>query len=253
MELVGSDLQFGKDLSGIDADLILALGGDGTVLYLARHLFGRQIPVISVNLGRLGFLAEVGLDDVEKVLHSFMCNDAFVSRRMMLECEILDEGGKRRNWLRALNDVVVSRVAGRMITVEVACQSTPIMSYSGDGIIASTPTGSTAYSLSAGGPILDPQLEVVGIIPICPHTLVTRPVVIDASEVVYIRLGEDTERAVLTVDGQEDAELHPAGKLKITRAPEPLLLVTTGKHPFQTVREKLNWFGDTRLHGDMDV
>ena len=140
MELVGKDLQFGKDLSALEADLILALGGDGTVLYLARHLFGKQIPVISVNLGRLGFLAEVGLEDAEGVLKSFAQGKAHISRRMMLECEILDANGERVTWLRALNDAVVGREAGRMITVEVACQSTPIMSYSGDGVIVNTPS-----------------------------------------------------------------------------------------------------------------
>lgn len=239
--LVGKDLEFSKDLGGVEADVILALGGDGTVLYLARHLYGRQIPVLSVNVGRLGFLAEVQIADVPAVLGALAAGQAHVSRRMMLWCEVHTEPGERKAFFRALNDAVVSREGGRMLAFEISCSSGLVMSYPGDGVIVSTPTGSTAYGLSAGGPILDAELEALALVPICPHMLSTRPVVFAGTESVHVRLAGHGDKARFTADGQEGVELLNGDTLAVTRAAEPFLLVSTGKSRFETIREKLDW------------
>ena len=199
------------DLEGEGIDLLLSLGGDGTLLRAARLVAGLDIPVLGVNLGHLGFLTAAPEGDLERVLERVLDGDFLLDRRFTLEARIRPEegaasGGAPTTFL-ALNDFVVhqagvARVARLGLWVGEGDAEEEIGSFSGDGVILSTPTGSTAYSLSAGGPIVVPSVECVIVTPICPHTLAVRPLVIPASRSVTVRSLDAEESLVLTVDGQ---------------------------------------------------
>ncbi len=237
-EIVGVDLDIESDLRGVEADMMLSFGGDGTLLSVARRLRGSQVPVMPVNLGRMGFLAEVPWSECAARLREALAGDCVVSPRMMLEVE--PPGGERT---LALNDAVVSRgTLSRVLHVEARVGGMTVGRHDGDGIIVSTPTGSTAYSLSAGGPLVSPFVEAIIVVPICPHTMSTRPVVVGAGRTVEIRLLESGSRAMLAVDGQVQWEVEPGSSVLVRKAPKPLLLVELpGRDWFNTVRKKLHW------------
>ncbi len=181
--------------------MIAVFGGDGTLLYAARLVAASGVPILGVNLGSLGFLTEVKLEEVQQVFSRLLSGDYLLEDRMLLQVEVF-RGDRSDGCHLALNDAVINKGAlARIIELEVTVNKDPVMLIRADGLIISSPTGSTAYSLSAGGPILHPTLEAFIITPICPHTLTNRPVVVPDGMVigVYLRRGADV---MLTVDGQ---------------------------------------------------
>jgi NAD+ kinase len=222
-------------------DVILVLGGDGTLLHAARLVGAAGIPILGVNLGSLGFLTEVKLDEMYSALESLLSGQYQLEERVLLNVEVIRKGKNAAQYL-ALNDAVINKGAlARIIDLEVSVNSQPVLSTRGDGLIISTPTGSTAYSLAAGGPILYPTLEAFIIAPICPHALTNRPVVIPDRDEVEVCLKRGTD-VMLTVDGQVGMPLQPHDCLKVYRAQSTLKLVLPfGSTFFRLLREKLRW------------
>lgn len=222
-------------------DVVIVLGGDGTLLHAARLIGANGIPIIGINLGSLGFLTEVKLDEMYAALEGLLAGRYDIEERMLLNVEVIREGAIAAQYL-ALNDAVINKGAlARIIELEVRANAQLVLSTRSDGLIISTPTGSTAYSLSAGGPILYPTLDAVVIAPICPHSLTNRPLVIpDRHEVeVYLHRGQDV---MLTVDGQVGMPLLPKDYLQVRRAETTLkLLLPFGNTFFKLLREKLRW------------
>lgn len=222
-------------------DLVVVLGGDGTFLYAAGLVGGSGVPILGVNLGWLGFLTEVNLDEMYPAFERVLLGKYQLEERMFLEIEALRDGAVQSSYL-ALNDAVINKGAlARMIEFEVVVNSQLVTVTRADGLIISTPTGSTAYSLSAGGPILYPTLGAVIITPICPHTLTNRPVVVPNEAVVEVNLrhGQDV---ILTVDGQVRTPLATRDRLRIRKAHPTLRLVRPeGSTFFGLLREKLKW------------
>jgi NAD+ kinase len=241
-----------SDLSHIKADLVLVFGGDGSILSVARRLRGNPIPVFGVNLGHLGFLAEIEAHELRKTLPRILKGDYVLSRRMMLLVCVVAPCGPRHGARRgageyvALNDAVIQRVPrARMISVDVRVSGEEVAVYKGDGLIVSTATGSTGYNLSAGGPILSERLKALIVIPICPHTLANRPIVLSGDETVEVcvstRTGEPVE---LIMDGQVSCTLPSGAVVEIGRAPYEFNLVTVGrKGRYEIIRDKLHWAG----------
>ncbi len=215
-------------------ELAIAVGGDGTLLRTARAVFGRNIPVMGINAGSLGFLTEVPADEVEDALERIKNGDYTVENRMLLEAAF---SGKREY---ALNDHVVSMTSDmRMITVRIRIDGTKITEVSCDGIVVSTPTGSTAYSLACGGPIVTPGINATILTPISPHTLSFRPLVVDPEDTIEII---PLTPATLVVDGQHRYELEKDTPVRIKKAPFSLPLIRTGKRGyFEILRSKLGW------------
>jgi NAD+ kinase len=233
----------GEDLP----DLVLSLGGDGTLLRAARMILGRRIPLLGVNLGHLGFLTAAGEDELEAALDRIIAGDYACEPRFTLRATVLDAEGRQVAVFDALNDVVVhkvgaARVARLAIQVGPAGAEEDVGSLSGDGIIVATPTGSTAYNLSAGGPILVPTMECLTVTPICPFTLAVRPLVVPSSENVLIRPLERDPSLVFTVDGQDGRHLEEGEWVRVERGEAPLELVRFPDTTFfATLRRKLKW------------
>ncbi|HPP06693.1 MAG TPA: NAD(+)/NADH kinase, partial [Syntrophorhabdaceae bacterium] len=187
---------------GEGADLIIVLGGDGTLLAVTRQLKGRAVPILGVNLGGLGFLTEISVEELPLMLKSILSGNYKTSRRMMLDVGVIRDGSMIFN-LPVLNDAVITKDAlARIIDIEVYVNSVYLTTYKADGLIFSTPTGSTGYSLSAGGPILYPSLKNIIITPICPHMLTNRPLILSEDVEMKAILKSQNERVVLTIDGQ---------------------------------------------------
>ncbi|RKY66056.1 MAG: hypothetical protein DRQ08_04090 [Candidatus Latescibacterota bacterium] len=227
------------DLGG--TDLVVAIGGDGTILRTARELRG-TVPILGVNLGRLGFLAEVSAEELEEAFGEVLDGRVRVEERTGLSAYAEGEG----EVFFAVNDVVLERGASpRMMEVRVFVEDELLGSYLADGIIFATPTGSTAYSLSAGGPIVHPGLDALILTPICPHSLSVRPMVLPPDEEVVVRVRSDRgEDMALTVDGQVRCGLHPEDTVRVRRAEEKVKLVAFPDRSFYSVlRTKLLWGG----------
>ncbi|HEY6394409.1 MAG TPA: NAD(+)/NADH kinase [Candidatus Binataceae bacterium] len=226
------------------ADLIVVLGGDGTLLGVARMVAARETPIIGVNLGGLGFLTEVTIAEAQTALARVLDGKFEVDRRITLEAIVVRAGTASRNSERfhGLNDVVLNkRPLGRMLQLDVVADKKPFCKYSADGLIVATPTGSTAYALSAGGPIVFPTLGVVLLAPICPHTLSNRPVVLPDSFEIEVRVRGSDHDAMLTVDGQESAQVGMADTVRIRRGKHAVVLIRS-QHPyFEIWRNKLRW------------
>jgi NAD+ kinase len=223
-------------------DLIVVLGGDGTLLSVARRHAGGP-PILGVNLGRLGFLTEVARDDLYPALVDILAGRFEVEPRSLFEVLLERADGRKRRYL-ALNDAVITKTAlARIIELNVSVDGRPVSRYRADGLVISTPTGSTAYNLSAGGPILHPQLPVAVLTPICPHTLTLRPLVVPDTSVVEVTLETPRESVYLTVDGQEGDEMGEGDRVRIRRHAEPVRLVRTGdpRSIFEGLRSKLHW------------
>jgi NAD+ kinase len=227
-----------SDLGGYEADLALAFGGDGTLISVARRLEATGIPILGVNLGHLGFLAELSVDELEDGIDRVLAGSCEVSERMMF-CVQTPGAGE----VVALNDVVVARgPLSRMLSFEVSCSRQLVSQYDGDGLIVSTPTGSTAYSVSAGGPLVAPGVSAMIVVPICPHTLAAKPLVLNAHEALEIRVLSGGEEAHLTIDGQINQTVRPGERVRICRHERVARLVTLGTHDwFGMLREKLHW------------
>ncbi len=222
-------------------DLLIVLGGDGTILMAAR-LSGGRVPLLGVNLGGLGFLAEIALADLPGVIPDLAGGAMSAEERSMLEAEVVGPAGARVRTL-ALNDMVVAKTGvARVVHVTTSVNGEHLATYPADGVIVATPTGSTAYSLSAGGPIVHPQVDVIIITPICPHTFTARPVVVSGGATVMVQATVRDEDVRLTVDGQESHTLAPGERVVVRRAAERTRLVRLGTSSFYSIlRTKLAW------------
>ena len=226
----------------LDADLLVAVGGDGTMLHAARMAAARNVPVLGVNRGRLGFLADIGPDRMLESVDDALEGRCQSESRMLLEASLLAEG--RRVACLALNDVVVAKgESGRMLDLRTWVDGAYVNTHGGDGFIVSTSTGSTAYALSCGGPIVHPGLAAIVLVPICPHTLSDRPIVVGADSVVEIEIADRHEtRAQVVCDGLVLSELEPGERLRVARAPvEAHLLHPPGHDYYRILRSKLHW------------
>ena len=224
------------------SDLIIVLGGDGTILSVARLIGTREVPILGVNLGGLGFLTEITLDEVIPALEAVLRNDFSVSRRLTLTARVL-RGGTEIASFEALNDAVITKTAlSRIVDLETHVNGEYVATFRADGLIVSTPTGSTAYCLAAGGPIIYPTLPAVVIIPICPHTLTNRPLVVPDSALVEIVRGSDGEDVHLTVDGQVGVGLRYRDVVSLQRSGRTVALIKSPKlNYFELLRAKLKW------------
>lgn len=229
------------DLPG-RADFLIVLGGDGTLLSVARLVGGRDVPILGVNLGGLGFLTEITLDELFPLLGEILGGELRVSRRMMLQVHVHREGARVAEYT-VLNDAVINKSAmARIVDLETYMDGEYVTTYRADGLILSTPTGSTAYCLSAGGPIVHPTMEALILIPICPHTLTNRPAVLPAGSKVEVVQGSEGEEVFLTLDGQAGFPLRYRDVVEVRRAKEQIALVASPKKSYyQVLRTKLKW------------
>lgn len=222
------------------ADFIISLGGDGTMLSIVSHMKNRSVPVLGVNLGSLGFLTEVKQGEVLEELAAWLHQNQ-IEERLMLSCTAWSKTRKIERRFLALNDIVISREGlARILRLEVLISGEKFVSFRGDGVVISTPTGSTAYSLSAGGAVLHPKLDALIITPICPHVLSLRPMVISAAEKVTVRVrtGNPQEKALLTADGQEKLEIDDSFTVEAGRSSAPFKLIKSSKRSYlETLRE----------------
>lgn len=224
-----------------DGDLLVVLGGDGTILSAARLAAGR-VPILGVNMGGFGFLAEVALNDLPAAIDRVTAGASVIDERAMLSAEITGGGAVRLHCL-ALNDMVVAKTGvARLVRVATWVNGEHLSTYPADGVIVATPTGSTAYSLSAGGPIVHPQVDVIVVTPICPHTLTARPVVVSGGATVAVEPLEAGEDVRLSVDGQESFPLREGERVIVRRAPARTRLVRLRDPSFYSIlRTKLAW------------
>jgi NAD+ kinase len=236
----------GYDRSEIPSrvEMLIVLGGDGTLLAAARHVADAHVvvPIFGVNLGSLGFMAEVSLDELYDNLEKAIAGKLGTEDRMMLSASVI-RGGRRLARYRVLNDAVINKGAlARMMKLEVAVNDGHLTTFRADGLIVATPTGSTAYSLSAGGPIIHPTIPCFVVTPICPHTLSNRPIALPDNVVVTVRLTSQSEDVALTLDGQIGFPLAPNDVVEIKRSRFKMRLI---KHPvknyYDILRAKLKW------------
>jgi NAD+ kinase len=241
-----------------DLDFLLTLGGDGTLLRGARLAGPRDVPVVGCNLGKLGFLTSVPLDHLEELLHRLRDGDYAEERRLALHVGLHPADGasgtaaaEPSETFYALNDAVVHKGGfARLISMRVWVNEEEIGQYSADGIVLATPTGSTAYSLSAGGPILVPSLGALVATPICPHTMSIRPVVVPADATISVEILSRMDGILVTVDGQSGGRLGGGGRVTVQRSPHPVRLVRMpDQNFFSVLRQKMRW-GDVRPAAD---
>lgn len=230
-----------SDLPGL-VDLLLVLGGDGTLLSVARLVGPRDVPILGVNLGGMGFLTEVTLEELYQALEAVFQGTYESTQRILLSATVHRQGERIAEYV-ALNDAVINKGAlARMIELETHIDGQYVTTFRADGLILSTPTGSTAYCLAAGGPIVYPTLRALVVTPICPHTLNFRPIVIPDSAKVEIVQGSANENAYLTLDGQVGFALRHRDVVQVVRSDHTItLLKTSGKNYFQILRAKLKW------------
>ncbi len=227
-----------------ELDLLITFGGDGTLLRGARMVASRGVPILGVNLGRVGFLTSTGPDGLEESLAAIRSGDYRLENRSALDTCIQDETGAERAAAVALNDIVVHKEGvARVVRVTVWIDDEEVGVYSADGVIVSTPTGSTAYTLSAGGPIIMPDVDALTITAICPHTLAVRPLVVSGNAVITLQQAKPWRDEVLvSYDGQVEATLKSRERVVVRRAPDSVKLVRFGrKGYFAGVRQKLQW------------
>jgi NAD+ kinase len=224
------------------SELLLVLGGDGTLLAAARVAAPRGIPILPINMGSLGFLTSFMLEELYPALEDILAGRLTISERVMLHAE-LERGDKILDKQTVLNEVVINKGAlARMIELELSIDQDFVCRYRADGLIVASPTGSTAYSLSAGGPIVHPSVESFIITPICPHTLSDRPVVVGDNSTIEVKLSAGTESVFLTLDGQKGIPLQATDRVRISRAQQLLKLIQTpNKSYFEILRNKLKW------------
>lgn len=224
------------------AELLLVLGGDGTMLAAAREAAPRGIPILPINMGSLGFLTSFTAEELYPALEDTLAGRAAVEERVLLMVERTHNGNVlTQQWV--LNDTVVHKgTLARMIELELHIDGGFVCRYRADGLIVATPTGSTAYSMSAGGPIVHPRVESILITPICPHTLNDRPVVVPNTSMIELRLSETADSVFLTLDGQTGVPMQLGDRVRITRSPQRLKLIhPVNKTYFEILRNKLRW------------
>jgi NAD+ kinase len=237
-----TDKEMTRDKLAKEVDLIIALGGDGTLLNIARHI-KRRVEVLGVKVGSFGFLTEVKADEVYSVLDDILSNNYSSEVRRMIKASVFRKG-RIIDTLTALNDVVINKGSlSRILKLSLSINDEIVATYLCDGLIISTSTGSTAHSLSAGGPIVTPEVDALIVTPICPHTLSNRPLVLPLEKEIKIRvLDRATKDVALTADGQTAVKLKYNDVVIIKKSPAILRLIASGKRSyFQILREKLKW------------
>lgn len=235
------------------ADLIIAVGGDGTMLYAARMANQHDVPLLGINRGRLGFLADVTPDEMLQSLDRILDGDYLRETRLLLEARLVGKDGEVVTAI-ALNDIVLQRHGtGRMVDFETSIDGKHVNKHSGDGLIVATPTGSTAYALSCGGPIIEPQLDALVVVPVCPHTLSDRPIVVPADVEVEVNLIERADaQAEVAADGHSFGSLTAEDRLLIGAAKKRIKLIHPPGYDFyEILRSKLHWGRDSRVR-DLD-
>jgi NAD+ kinase len=238
----------GKDAKAIDpadVDAMLTLGGDGTLLRAARILGDRTVPILGINLGRLGFLTTAPAEALHTALGRLAAGDYVLDPRMTLEALVRDEAGNVKARWRALNDVVLHKGGfARVVKVRVDANGETVAHYSADGVILSTPTGSTAYNLSAGGPVVFPTLETIQITPVSAHTLALRPLVLPPTAEITVQADDGPDELLVTIDGQVGATFCVGEVLVVRKSAHPVPIVRFPETSFfATMREKLHWGG----------
>src|SRR6267378_343257 len=230
-----------EDLAS-SVDLMLVLGGDGTMIATARMLGDTEVPVLGVNYGGLGYLAEFRIEELYAALESILSGNYRLDKRVMLDVDLL-RGDEQVTHNRVLNDVVINKSAlARIIEIEAYLNQQFVNSFRADGLIVSTPTGSTAYNLSAGGPVIFPSMNAVVITPICPFTLSNRPIVVPDESLIELRLKTDQENVTLTLDGQVGLPLKVEDRVVIHKSETTFNLVQpTNRNYFDVLRDKLRW------------
>jgi NAD+ kinase len=225
-----------------DVEMIIVLGGDGTLLSVARQVWNKNIPILGVNLGGLGFLTEITLDELYPVLEKVVRDDFEVNEREVLGASVIRREERIAEFI-VLNDAVINKGAlARIIDLETTINGEYLSTFRSDGLIISTPTGSTAYNLSAGGPIVYPSLHTIIITPICPHTLTIRPIIIPDDVKIRALLKSRDEEVTLTLDGQQGFTLEFEDVVEVKKAEGRILLIKSPyRHYFQLLREKLKW------------
>ncbi len=239
---LGAELVEKKTRGAIDA--VVVLGGDGTLLRAVQRVSTEDTPILGVNLGSLGFLTEITSDEVEEALRTLISGDYTYSWRSMLSATLVRGGGHEPLVHQGLNDVTIAKAStvSRIVEFTVSVGNRFVSEFRADGLIVSSPTGSTAYNLAAGGPILHPSLDAVVLTPICPHMLSYRPLVIPASTPVRMRVRSSTSPVHVTVDGQWSREVMPADELVVSMGKRRLKLVTSpARDYFEVLRTKLKW------------
>ena len=227
-----------------DADIIISLGGDGTLLSLVGMLRNYDLPIMGVNLGGLGFLTEFTIDSLFRGLDKVIEDDFTVENRIALQGIVIRNGEKFAEHT-ALNDVVITHEKlARLITIKAFFDETHITTYQADGLIICTPTGSTAYSLSAGGPIVEPTLDAILLTPICPHTITNRPILVPGDRKIGIVLPESGRGAIMTIDGQTGVAIEKDDVIEVQRSTKRIKLIKSPETSFFGVlRDKLGWSG----------
>jgi NAD+ kinase len=233
-----------KDLRQTDADLIIACGGDGTLLQTAHRSRGSGVPILGINIGYLGFITSVPGHKVKSAMRRILEADFVISRRMALDMEVESEGEQARGW--ALNDVVIARGANpHLIALNARIGSRPLTRYRCDGLVIATPTGSTAYSLSAGGPIVSPECNVLTITPICPHALTNRPVVLNSTEEIELRVARGSGGGTVQADGMDLARVATSSIVRVKTSADSVPIAFLPEiNYYDTLGEKLGWTGD---------
>lgn len=218
-----------------DCDIVIAVGGDGTIIHSAKHAALYDKPLLGINLGRLGYLAGLELSEIE-LLHKLVSGDYTLDKRRFLEVEHLDRSGNKTSYL-ALNDVVISHGAiAKIIDLDVFCDGRAIGGYRADGVIVSTPTGSTAYALSAGGPIIEPSVSCIGLTPICPHSLNTRTIIFDISNNIVITHSKNNIHPVyMTVDGEQGRRVRKSDSVSIKISDKRVSLIKLDNRNFHEI------------------
>ncbi|MCR4442242.1 MAG: NAD(+)/NADH kinase [Peptococcaceae bacterium] len=244
----GAVLGVEKDMTtgrlGQEVDCVITIGGDGTFLRAARLASPYSIPILGINMGMLGFLTEVELGEMDEALQKLIRGDYYLEDRMMLEARVIRDGGEAGSFV-GLNDVVINKgPLARLVILDIFVGDEFVTTYKADGVIISSPTGSTAYSLSAGGPIVHPEVEVIIITPICPHTLQARPLVIPSHKTVRVDIVSTQPDSMLTIDGQHGFELRNGDQINAGKAVNYTRLVRIKEYEFFNIlQEKLKTEG----------
>jgi len=246
--LTKAGIEVRRDENAAGVDLVIAIGGDGTMLYAGSLVRDHDVPLLGINRGRLGFLADVTPDEMLTSVDQILGGDYLVEPRLLLQAELQRSHGDSVSGV-AFNDVVLQRAeTGRMVDFETSVAGQFVNTHSGDGLIVASPTGSTAYALSCGGPIVEPQLDAMVVVPICPHTLTDRPIVIAANQKIEIRLLEREDAgAGVAIDGHSIGPITPHDTLTITAATQRIRLIHPPGYDFYGIlRSKLLWGRDSR-------
>jgi NAD+ kinase len=263
VQVLGEETDTPLDLDKLDVDSLVVFGGDGTLLSTARRLKGRRVPMMGVNFGRLGFLASFSPEQFVQYFDAFVQGKLPISSRMQLEASVIDAdvpckltdnaevAEKRRFYSTALNDAVIAAGSPfRMIELVLGTDHDAGVRFLGDGLIVATPSGSTAYNVSAGGPILSPNVDAICVTPLCPHSLSFRPIVVGSQSKVMLVAKRVNKGTTLFCDGQANASLHVGDRVVVRRSPSDVLLVENpDAREWRTLAEKLNWAAGPRYNG----